>query len=841
MVAPNGNQKVSQLPTPAQVAENPARKWEVVQWVNMFVLESWNVESNWGIADAADNNLHLFLKARTRDVNQSTFYGAALIQVACMSSTAVQVGDMPKTKFLPAESGEPPVCYINNTPQYTSSVDLLLTQLSGTPAGQSQAIDPATGMPAQPAPPINPAAIAAPNGQMPEPLTDQEAQKVRQVIELGRIQKLQAMAMGQPTPQVVPPEVLIEVNDLETASAMQSVFDILAERSNYHYYITETELWKNVYGTQWLLCEFDRAKKCWRFTGSEIGMCHPDPLSSDIRHGQAFEWDQLLPAETAKELYPMFAADIDAYASSGPPAGFGARPYYPTNWLSSFLFRNKVIISHCWVRNQPYPLTPEQALEQQKVISQDVPDEEQISAARQAASAQTDAQSARQTLGVAQDSSFNGAGSPPADTSDEHEPEGDDSVLDQDDERLKNADQASAAGQQQGADLDTGSIDEDAENLGMEAGDAAAATPAPTRTAYYLRMADGNPDLATGEVNAVHPKWPIRWSIRKLTIIANQLVGDNECDRIEIPVGHTKNIPISSCMPWGQGEPERLGGLQAAVNNLITDMVVEENFSAYQSYMGPRSLQTSAPALIANKFNEPGKFFGIPDEIWQKYGEKSLIPITGGKTSPDRFQALNTLLSLFDKTSSFSEAMNGAAPTPNASGELVKSLQAAATNVIKFKNIYTIAMLQHLAHVMRGDILIFFTPEDLAQMIRKYPIHVWYELHRRMRTHMVDSLIEVDIVSTSSEQSEAQKILEAAQASPAGGVQISPQEQYRRLDLDPRTQETEIAEWQRDQAAMAQQVQTQQPGQPIAAGKPQPGGSPQPQQPAGQLGLAIAG
>jgi hypothetical protein len=509
----------------------------------------------------------------------------------------------------------------------------------------------------------------------------------------------------------------------------------------------------------------------------------------------------------------------------------GQAPYrLPTSWLRAYIYTEKVVVSHAFIRHTPYPLSPEQALAKGQVLQVPVTDP-------------PPAQTFLQKMGGAFKKAITtvlpglqaeGGGQNP----------------------VPNAG-VSDAGNNNAGDMEspTGAGEEVSETAG---GDQAAGggivpqvLPQPQRMAYYLpkkpakpgaeesideddtaKLGDavGQVDTETGEIDPTHAAWPVRYGLREVTIIANHLISDHESERVDIPIGHNVNIPMPG-VPWGQGEPERMEDPAEAFNSVVTDIVRHGDYSAFPSWMLPCSVFNASPELAKSKHVQPGKTYPVDDVWFKQFGEKLIARLDAGNLPTDTWKRAEFLKGLFDLLSDRTQAARGQSPTDNSSGAAINLLQNAVKTTTLFKSKRAEMMLKYMANVMRGDILQFRTPEQLAADVGKYPIHVWYELHRRLKAHGLDCAIDVQITSGSgaTEQSHTAQIIQAAQTKI---VPVSPQEIMRRLDLDPVTQMQENAEWQRDNMQIQQQVATAagtSPGQPNQNPAPQsPAGMPNP-------------
>jgi len=252
-----------------------------------------------------------------------------------LSLTAIQTTDPPKIVFTPREMGEPPQYYINSqVPEAKPFIEQLV----------ASGIDPSL------------------------PLPDDVTQYIKQAIAVSQQQYLAAiqsdMAVDKPT---VPPEVLVEVSDHTKASALQTVFDAMWEECNSLTIYQENSLNKNIMGIQPLLYEFDDDEKRHILTNIHPKQFFPDPINVTSDRWKYAIFDEPIDADEAKAKWPELAKKIDQAASEGSINWQQAGQYdYGAIYDRQFR-RPMVVVRNAWLRYQPYPMTPEQAIAAGKV------------------------------------------------------------------------------------------------------------------------------------------------------------------------------------------------------------------------------------------------------------------------------------------------------------------------------------------------------------------------------------------------------------------------------------------------------------------------------------------
>lgn len=685
------------LPTPADVLTDPSAPSGVVSKINLMVQESYARQNDWGIYDQQAENFHLYLYGRTTN-GAIRRYRMNLIQSACIANAAIQVGDRPKIKINPRESGEPATCFINTTlpaPIGPMGEDIRNSVRPECFGAHSETLQPI----------------------MPQPLNDDEYGIVKTLYQQSQAARTQAIATGQPEPLgLLPDGYLVEVNDFIEAQATQTLFDEKADASNFSRYIVENQLYCGVLGHQFLLVEFDDDEQRFYFRNPENACVYVDPYKTDIRDCQYAVLDEFLGLEEAQSLYPELSAKLEQYAVQGPPTKPGQVPNaMPQPWYQSNFGRKVVILRTAWIRNQPYPLTPDAAVAAGHV-----------------------------------------------------------GVYDLSASQVPN-DPATSLDPQPGAGADQSGAGE---------------PPAPP-TGLLLHTASGDPDFAEGPVDHTHAKWPVRRGLRQIRMLGSELVDDRECERVNIPLGHNVNIPILYT-PFGQGEPERLEPLQRAYNNTLTDITTHGDFAAFPTNLVPRSVAEAHPQLAQNKYTEPGKTYVVEDRLFTLFNGQPISQLKPGEMPADAWKREQTLFQRFNDGSDQSDVMRGQAPTATSSNALAVTLTQAAKTSITFKSGRLEDMLSYVAKVMIGDIALRLRPEDMAQMVKKYPLQVWYELHRRIQSNAMDVDLSVEIASNNSGQQQKNNVIAAAQ----GGAPISPQSVIEAVGKDPDTEAMQTLQWQ---------------------------------------------
>ena len=128
-------------------------------------------------------------------------------------------------------------------------------------------------------------------------------------------------------------------------------------------------------------------------------------------------------------------------------------------------------------------------------------------------------------------------------------------------------------------------------------------------------------------------------------------------------------------------------------------------------------------------------------------------------------------------------------------------------------------MVRYVVRICLNDLATRFTPQECAEIVRKYPPTVWQEVHRRHNTMDYD----ISIKMGKDSQGDGQMVINAAQT-PMGQQVISPQSFLTAIGLDPATEESQSMQWAAArQPPLGSQPQTQEgPPSPPAPVAPAP-------------------
>ncbi len=594
------------------------------------------------------------------------------IQNAIITQVDIQTRIEPRIGFVPRESGEPPVYYFNPPAVPNAATARLMSQ-------------------------IDPSAIRGTVGAdgltLPVPLSASDAQIVITAIEAG--QKLQAqMSQDAGIPanaanNIVPPTVLVAVNDQSAADGLSTVFDALYAKSHISMYVNENFLMNGIVGWQFMVYEwmgYERRHKVWN---PEFCYLYIDPLARDVSDARWVMHDWPLSADQAKAMFPQLAADIEKYARSGLPMFPGTMQYTPNYLYRTTPFATPMVFFRTlWYRDWPYPMSEEEA-QSANLVQQPLPAPEP------------------------------GPG------------------------------------------------------------------PAQPQVAQVYQLPNGE------STQPGSPNWPVKPGIRMIRVLANNVVEDAPCPYPEIPVVLNVNIPLYAS-PYGQGEPERLAGLQRMIDDVLTDMRTHYDYNSFPVQIVPQSVVDAMPVGARNLYVKPHEKLVVPDDIYTQLGGKISVTQAPPPVNADAWRLLQLLIELHDKEAQHAEVLQGEAAS-GWSGAAIQHLQDAAKGAIGFKSRRAETMLKQLARLMAFAIVNFMTPGEWAQISSKYPVQVWYAMHERIKR--MDLQVEVEITSGSGIQKsqDQDQVLTDFRA----GL-VSRRTAMKKLGFNPRVELQNMVEEQRE-------------------------------------------
>lgn len=331
-----------QLPPPG---ESPG---DVIEYLSRLVTESIDDPRREAWISEAERNFDLYLGNHWTSATPDGEIRVILnrTQNAIVSLVSLQAGEPPKIEFVPRETSDPPLYYLNTDLPQAAQIMLMFP------------VDPTTNMPID----------------YTQPLPDVVGENLKIMLEEQRMMAAQEMATGMPPSQPPPPEdLLIEVTDSTAAQWLQLVFDATVEKCDFIATYTESVLNKNILGWQCTLVEFDDEEKKHVLTNVHPKQIFPDPLNTDNKRWAWCVFDQPIGTYEAARKYPQFAAQIMDAGNRGTLIYPGGKTYDPASMFNMHFQRDMVVLRTGWIRHQRYPMSPEQALQEGKVIQGQLP------------------------------------------------------------------------------------------------------------------------------------------------------------------------------------------------------------------------------------------------------------------------------------------------------------------------------------------------------------------------------------------------------------------------------------------------------------------------------------
>lgn len=261
------------------------------------------------------------------------------ILTTILAHTAVQTEQRASVKFSPHEIGEPPIVYMKPD---------ILSKLPET----SQA------------PSFTPLQLA---GQ--EPIEDFQFFALLAVTRPELVEVPTVDAQGNETIEEQPQDVPVFtdddfhiVNENMIAEAMQSLFDAKWEQADADHWWTQNVLYKNVYGHQAMLVEWDDEKQCYSLCNVRPDAIWISPDATDVADTDYLIYDQFISAKRATDMMPQYADVIAAEATRTPITDRHNKKRNVSNYQ-----RDMVNIRHVWMRNFRFPMEVDEALERELV------------------------------------------------------------------------------------------------------------------------------------------------------------------------------------------------------------------------------------------------------------------------------------------------------------------------------------------------------------------------------------------------------------------------------------------------------------------------------------------
>lgn len=706
-------------------------------------------EAREDVVQAIEDNINVFRFGKASGSPAEGELVVNEIQNAIISTTQIQTQEPPAASLEPVETGEPPLHFWAG-PQ---DVGLALFGLQV----------------------FEVASFIDENGveQPPTPLDPMVAGQLKALAVPEEVSP--ALPMG-----MIRPEWIAEVSDQSTADVYQTVLDIFWERSQSDLFIRQALMDTNIQGTWFGLYEFDDTRLRHTLKAMPFLQVYADATVRDIADMGFFGFDLPVWADEAKTLYPDLAEDIDAEAKEGNPTLVDQNTQYSSTYDRDFQ-RPHVVLRVFWLRNQMVPLSKEEAIELGEIV--EVPME--VPSFVDGTQPEVGLGDDQQELAPG-DFAGNGGG-PGSTVSDSREG-------------------AATEGRDSGRDnVSPAGDDTQSGPLGVGTTQPLSELPEDPAGTVCILAATGEP-CYPGD-----PAWPTRIGIRQLVQLGGKIVDDRECEHWDIPVLHNVNIPFPTICPWGQGEPERLKGQQAALNRAINSMVTHGDFHAAPLTTMSQSMYDSLPPQFRDGRIKPGMVIVVPDDQWMASGGKIENVHEPAALSPAHVQLFPLLKQLIDDNSGHTDVMQGKSAAGD-SGKKVEMLQSAGSGIAGFKAKRTGDMVARMTHLMLHSLIWRLDVDDLEKIVSKYPRHVLEAIHGRARA--IEWNVKVVVQAGAGLQVQKRQLAQMDYAVGAISMQTLQEESGR----DPRLEDQrKIIEAQK--MAQAGMVQPGQEGEKSEGGE----------------------
>ncbi len=606
-------------------------------------------------------------------------------------------------------------------------VDAQVAMLTGLPMGlgMEPVLDPLTGQPQmqQQVDPMSGALIAQ------QPMM-QPATSYQPLDEVTAWQIKKASATG-----AFPSEWFVTVDDRLVSDVYQTVFDLFWQDCHLDDFVRENVLKTNIYGYQVSSYGWDVHRKMHLVRDISIKQVYLDPQaegsSFDLQNCPGYE--VVLDIDQAKAEWPQLADLIHEKAAPGYPKPVDSTSQFGVASDRNFEERNVTLRVH-WFRNQPIPMTPEEAIEAGLVMQTQNP----LTGETEYADPMAQAQLSAMPMNPAP-----AQGDPNA--VQEQSPAG------MDVRQQAGNGEALAGGNAQG---------QAPAEEGQEQQAAAIAPPALPPTPA--------------------PQWPMALGIRQMATLAQtgRICQDIRCEHWDIPMLLNVCIALPS-QPFGQGLPEKLYGMQQADIRLLSAIVdYAERFSV-PGCMFPKSVGDQLQKGMKTMHVDPSRSYSMPDELIEKWGEKSILWFQPPPLPPAVPQVMELLQARTDKSSGHPEVMSGTPPSPTSSGRLVESLQAAAAGQFGFQAQWTAKMVQRLANLMHYSHLWRLELADIKKIYSRLPDPILEMVVDRARRNKWDIQVDANSSASGQQNKKLQRALALFQARSQTGEPAMPLKMLR--------------------------------------------------------------
>jgi hypothetical protein len=270
-------------------------------------------------------------------------------------------------------------------------------------------------------------------------------------------------------------------------------------------------------------------------------------------------------------------------------------------------------------------------------------------------------------------------------------------------------------------------------------------------------------------------------------------------------------VPFS---PYGLGEPDRLDGLQMAINRVLSDLVTQHRYSAYPIEVRHQAVSDGLAVQLRKARSAPNTVVNVPPNVAALVGNdlSQLVQyVVTPAVAAEAWQLLEFLVEAIDKEANNTDVQQGQAPA-GSSGQWVANLQAAANQVAQVTSQATEAWLKQVVRLFVHFITNEMTVEDVQKYTNKYPPAILEAFKRRQKALYLDISVEIQSGSAAAKQGQTQSLVAAKQA----GVMVSDPELMTRMNIDPDDQLQQQSAWlqkMRESGILDAQAEQQQPGE----------------------------
>lgn len=318
------------------------------------------------------------------------------------------------------------------------------------------------------------------------------------------------------------------------------------------------------------------------------------------------------------------------------------------------------------------------------------------------------------------------------------------------------------------------------------------ATGQPIGTRNVMRQAFLLTDTGE-ETDPTKPNWPGIYAIREIRDIEGEVIFDRRCKTKRMPIENNINIPIPFS-PYGIGEPDRLDGLQMAINRVLSDAVAHHHHDAFPPEFRHQAVADGIPLAARKRRTQSSAVINVPRSVANEVqgdlsnlGQYMELP----PMPAESWKLLEFLVVAIDKEANNSEVSQGLAPS-GTSGQWVANLQAAAAQVAQVTSQATEGWLKNIVQLIVEFIANDMTEKDVMRYTSKYPSAIVAAFKKKQKQLYHDITVEIQSGSAAGKTEKTQAMVALRQA----GVQgISDPSILEGVNLDPDAELEQQVKW----------------------------------------------